>query len=129
MDPAILYQDDSLVIVDKPGGLLAVPGRGPDKQDCVVSRMRAQFPRMMDQPAVHRLDMQTSGIMVLAMHPAAHKSLSRQFQGRQVVKRYEAVVNGIIEKDSGVIRLAFRLDPENRPRQCHGANRGRKRHG
>ena len=126
MNPAILYQDDSLVIVDKPGGLLAVPGRGPDKQDCVVSRVRAQFPRMLDQPAVHRLDMQTSGIMVLAMHPAAHKSLSRQFQGRQVVKRYEAVVNGIIEKDSGVIRLAFRLDPENRPRQIYDPVNGKE---
>ncbi len=64
----IIYHDHSILVVNKPGDLLAVPGRGPEKQDCVVSRARSLFPEMMEQPAVHRLDQQTSGIMVLAMH-------------------------------------------------------------
>ena len=62
----IIFYDSEIIVIDKPGGLLSVPGRGPDKQDCVVSRVRDMFPDIIAQPAVHRLDMYTSGIMVLA---------------------------------------------------------------
>ncbi len=82
----ILYHDHSILVVNKPGDVLAVPGRGPEKQDCVVSRAQSLFPDMMEQPAVHRLDQQTSGIMVLAVQAAAHRHLSNQFQNRRVTK-------------------------------------------
>ena len=74
----ILYQDESLAVVDKPGGLLAVPGRGPDKQDSVVSRLQRIVPWCIEQPAVHRLDMDTSGLMVLGLTREAHRHLSAQ---------------------------------------------------
>lgn len=122
----ILHRDDSIVIVDKPGNLLAVPGRGPDRQDCVVSRARTLFPGMIQQPAVHRLDMHTSGIMVLAMNNQAHRKLSSQFEKRQVVKRYVGVVEGEIRKRSGTIILPFRLDPDNRPRQIYDPVNGKE---
>ena len=78
-DLSIVFQDTAVVVVDKPGGLLAVPGRGPDKQDSVVSRLRRWLPWCIEQPAVHRLDMATSGLMVLGLTRAAHRELSRQF--------------------------------------------------
>lgn len=125
MELEIIHQDDSIIIVNKPGGLLAVPGRGPDKQDCVVARVRALIPSMMEQPAVHRLDMQTAGLMVLAIDSDTHKALGKQFQSRQVVKKYEAIVSGRIDEPSGSIRLPFRLDPDNRPYQIYDPINGR----
>ncbi len=113
----ILYQDQDIVVIDKPGGLLAVPGRGPDKQDCVVSRLRRRVPEMIAQPSVHRLDMYTSGLMIVAVTTEAHRFLSAQFERRAVVKKYTAVVEGIIEAAGGEIHLPFRLDVNNRPRQ------------
>ena len=83
----IVYQDSELIIVDKPSGLLAVPGRAPDKQDCVVNRVKRLFNRIIDKPADHRLDMDTSGLMVLAKTADTHKHLSQQFERRQVKKR------------------------------------------
>ena len=76
----IIHSDRFLVIVNKPGGLLAVPGRGPDKEDCIVNRARQHFAGMVTQPAVHRFDMQTSGLMLLARTASAHRDLSRQFE-------------------------------------------------
>ncbi len=113
----IIFSDPHFVVVDKQGGLLSVPGRGPDNQDCVVNRLKRLFPECIDQPAVHRLDMDTSGIMVLALTVNAHRNLSRQFEERLVVKRYIALLDGIVAQDSGEIELAFRLDPDNRPHQ------------
>ncbi len=115
--PEILYQDRDIVVINKPGGFLAVPGRGPDKQDCVVSRLRRRMPEMIAQPAVHRLDMYTSGLMVVAVTTAAHRFLCAQFEKRAVVKKYTAVVEGIIEAAGGEIHLPYRLDVNNRPRQ------------
>ena len=122
---AILYQDSDIVVIDKPGGLLAVPGRGPDKQDCAASRLRHLFPEMIDQPAVHRLDMYTSGLMVFAITAEAHRILSSQFEKRAVVKRYTAVVEGTIEEACGEINLPFRLDVHNRPRQIFDSVHGK----
>jgi tRNA pseudouridine32 synthase/23S rRNA pseudouridine746 synthase len=113
----IVHQDAAIVVVNKPGGLLSVPGRGADKQDCVVARIRDLFPDCIPQPSVHRLDMDTSGLMVLALTTAAHKHLSLQFQNRTIKKRYVALVTGIVEKEKGEINLAFRLDVTHRPYQ------------
>lgn len=121
----ILHRDQAIVVIEKPGGLLAVPGRGPDKEDSAAARLRALLPAMIAQPAVHRLDLYTSGLMVFAMTAAAHRALSEQFAGRQVEKRYTAVVAGIVRADDGTIELPFRLDPDNRPRQIYDAERGK----
>ncbi len=115
----ILYQDSEIVVIDKPGGLLAVPGRGPEKQICAASGLRCQIPDMIDQPAVHRLDMYTSGLMVFAVTAKAHRFLSGQFEKRLVVKKYTAVVEGIVDETGGEIHLPFRLDPDNRPLQVY----------
>lgn len=124
-DIGIIYSDTDIVVVNKPGGLLSVPGRGPEKQDCVTSRMKAVFPAMIEQPSVHRLDMYTSGLMVLAITREAHRKLSRQFEQRQVTKEYQALLEGIIDESSGEIRLPFRLDPENRPIQIYDPVHGK----
>jgi len=116
-EPDIVFCDDQLVLIDKPAGLLAVPGRGPGKQDCAVARVRRHVPDLPEQPAVHRLDMATSGLMLLARTAVAHRKLVRQFEHRLVIKRYIAVLRKSPAAPSGTIELAFRLDPKNRPRQ------------
>ena len=115
----IVYQDADIVVVNKPGGLLAVPGRGPDKQDCVTSRVRRCFPDCIEQPAAHRLDMDTSGLMVLGLTALAHRHLSNQFSQRTVEKTYLALLDGSVREESGEIILRFRLDPDNRPYQVY----------
>ena len=129
----VLYRDESIVVVEKPSGLLSVPGRGPDKQDCVVSRVQWLFKELMhiEQPAVHRLDMETSGILVLAFTEEAHRALNRQFEEGSVFKQYEAVLDGVPEcvrsgVRSGTITLPFRLDPENRPHQIYDEEFGKE---
>ncbi|MBP5587925.1 MAG: hypothetical protein J6X37_04295, partial [Treponema sp.] len=84
----ILYRDDDIIVVNKPSGLLAVPGSGEDKQDCIVSRVRRLFPDTIEQPSVHRLDMDTSGLMVLAFTADAQRKLSMQFEQGKVNKKY-----------------------------------------
>ncbi len=90
----LVYQDGSLLIANKPAGLLAVPGRGADKQDCLSARVQFEFP---DALVVHRLDMATSGLMVFARGVEMQRRLSRMFQQREVEKRYVAVVAGRME--------------------------------
>ncbi len=121
----ILHYDPDFLVINKPGGLLAVPGRGINKQDCVVNRAKTLFPGCMEQPAVHRLDMATSGIMLLARNSRSHRRLSRQFESRQVRKEYLAIVDGVITKKQGSIELAFRLDPDNRPHQIYDPLHGK----
>lgn len=121
----VLHIDADLVVINKPGGLLSVPGRGEAMQDCVAGRIRALFPGCVDQPAVHRLDMDTSGLMVIARTREAHRHLSYQFASRRVEKRYIALLEGRITRQSGEIRLPFRLDPDNRPRQIHDPVHGK----
>ena len=121
----IIYADQQLAVINKPGGLLAVPGRGPDKQDCVVSRFKKKFPAAIAQPAVHRLDMATSGLMVLALTAESHRHLSRQFSERLVKKNYIALLDGRVQGKSGEICLRFRLDPDNRPHQVYDPVHGK----
>ena len=121
----ILYLDQEIVVVSKPAGLLSVPGRGEDKQDCVVNRVKRLYPDCIDNPAVHRLDMDTSGIQVLALTKESHRFLSMEFESRRVHKKYTALLDGIIRSSGGILALPFRLDPENRPYQVYDPVQGR----
>lgn len=114
MSIPIVHYDDDIIVVEKPGLLLSVPGRGPDKQDCVVNRLAEEFGLVL---AVHRLDWETSGLMVLARNKQAHRELSRQFQEREVSKQYTAVVYGCVEGEQGEVDLPLICDWPNRPRQ------------
>lgn len=111
----VILIDPLFVVINKPSGLLSVPGRGPSMQDCVVSRIKTLFPDGTVQPAVHRLDMDTSGLMVVARTSATHRNLSLQFAERMVDKRYIALLEGTVSQQAGEIALPFRLDPGNRP--------------
>lgn len=110
----ILYRDEHLLFVYKPDLLLSIPGRHPDNQDCVINRLRLEFP---SASIVHRLDLDTSGLMVIPLDKPTHADISRQFQRREVRKQYHAVVFGIIEDDTGEINLPIAPDWSNRPRQ------------
>lgn len=132
----IIYQDSDIVVVNKQSGLLSVPGRGEDKQDCIVSRVRRLFPGCIEQPSVHRLDMETSGLMVLGLTQAAHDKLNAQFENRLVQKKYEALLDGVLFKADGLnapknnertgtMSLKFRLDVDNRPHQIYDEEYGK----
>ena len=127
----ILYRDEAICVVNKQSGLLSVPGRGEDKQDCVESRFRRLFGDAVEilQPAVHRLDMETSGIMILAFTKEAHRELNRQFEAKEVQKEYVALLDGILPKmgiaTQGQMELFFRLDVDNRPHQIWDAEKGK----
>ena len=109
-----LYEDDSLVAIDKPAGLLSVPGRGEANRDCVAARVQAALP---DALVVHRLDQATSGVMLLGRGAAVQRALSIAFAERRVAKRYEAIVHGLMLDDRGEIDLPLLTDWPNRPRQ------------
>lgn len=115
-------------MVDKPAGLLSVPGKGPEHADCVASRVRALFPHATGPLTVHRLDMATSGLIVLALDPGAHRDLSRQFEERRVSKRYLAVLAGDVPADTGEIHLPMRLDVDRRPHQIVDFVHGKPAH-
>lgn len=121
----IVHTDPVFVVVDKPSGLLSVPGKGEANQDCVVSRLKEMYPKCIQQPSVHRLDQDTSGLIVMALTEKAHRNLSMQFMDRLVGKRYTALIDGLVEGNNGVIELAFRLDPENRPYQVYDPEKGK----
>ncbi len=121
----ILHADAHVVVAIKPGGLLAVPGRGPEKQDCLMNRVRALFPGCIEYPAAHRLDMDTSGLMVFGLTGQAYTSLCRQFAERMVEKRYVAELEGDVVGGQGEISLPFRLDVDNRPRQIYDPEHGK----
>ena len=110
-DIHILYQDRHMLVINKPSGLLSQPG---SIQDSVSLRLQQQFPFI---GLIHRLDMATSGIMVLALSPMALSVISKQFQNRQTFKVYEAIVFGSLPKSQGQINLPLRCDWPNRPRQ------------
>lgn len=121
----IVYQDEDIVVVEKPSGLLSIPGRGPEKIDSVSHRIRTGIPGCIEQPSVHRLDMDTSGLMVLALTKEAHRHISIQFQNRETDKRYQALLEGELFTIGGTIELPFRLDVENRPLQIYDETHGK----
>lgn len=123
MDPLdILYEDAQLVAVNKPAGLLSVPGRGEHLADCLLSRIQAAFP---DALLVHRLDRDTSGVIVFALTPHAQRNLSMQFETRVTKKTYVARLWGRLEPKTGTVDLPLIVDWPNRPRQmvCHDTGR------
>ncbi len=111
----IVYQDDAIVVVNKPSGLLSVPGK--TIKDSAYTRLVEQFPDVEGPFVIHRLDMATSGLLVFALTRRANKSLQKQFISREVKKRYVALLEGIVEQNEGKIELPLRGDPDDRPRQ------------
>lgn len=111
----IVYLDDHLLIANKPPGLLSVPGRGAEKSVCLTAMLEPDYGTVL---AVHRLDMDTSGLIVLARNTIAHRTLSRTFERRQIEKQYHAIVYGEPESRSGLIDLPIGRDWADRPRRC-----------
>lgn len=121
----IIYQDKSCIAVNKPTGLLTVPGKGPDKQECLYRRVLEKFPGAL---MVHRLDMDTSGLVLFARSPEAQRNLSMQFEKREIEKTYAAIVEGVIEKKVGMVDFPMRKDMEQRlpPKHIVDCVRGKK---
>lgn len=118
----ILHEDAELLIINKPSGLLSVPGKGPELADCLIARLQAVFPETL---LVHRLDRDTSGIMVFARTPHAQRHLGLQFEKRYVKKTYVARLAGALTPKTGVVDLPLTVDWPNRPLQkvCHDTGR------
>ncbi|WP_147126210.1 RluA family pseudouridine synthase [Shimia ponticola] len=114
----VLHEDHEIIVVNKPSGLLSVPGKGEHLADCLLTRVQAAFPTAL---LVHRLDRDTSGVMVFAASPHAQRHLGLQFEKRQIKKTYLAQVHGKLEPKSGTVDLPLIVDWPNRPRQmvCH----------
>lgn len=123
---AVVHADGQLLVLDKPAGLLSVPGRGADKADCLSARVQARYPGAL---VVHRLDMATSGLILMALGADMQRQLSQAFAAREVSKRYEAVVAGRLESaaaagDWNVIDLPIAADWPNRPLRIIDRARG-----
>ncbi len=123
-DLSIVYQDDDLLVINKPAEFLSVPGK--NIEDSVYLRIKNQFPHASGPLIVHRLDMSTSGLLAIALNKRAHKALQKQFIERTVKKRYIALVNSELKEDSGVIDLPLRLDLDDKPRQLVCFEYGKK---
>jgi tRNA pseudouridine32 synthase/23S rRNA pseudouridine746 synthase len=118
----ILHHDHEIVVVNKPAGLLSVPGKGEHLADCLMSRLQDAFPTAL---LVHRLDRDTSGVMIFALSPHAQRHLGLQFEKRQAKKSYVARVLGLLSPKTGVVDLPLTVDWPNRPLQkvCHETGR------
>ena len=119
----LIYRDDYIAVVNKPSGLLSVPGNQPQYYDSAMSRVKEKFG--FCEPA-HRLDMATSGVLLFALSKAADRELKRQFREREPKKHYQALVWGWLEQNQGVVDLPLICDWENRPRQKIDFERGKK---
>ncbi len=112
----IVLDTGRYVVADKPSGLLSVPGKGADKADCVRSRVAAMYPDATGPMTVHRLDQDTSGLIVVALDADAQRAMSQVFEHRKVTKRYIAVLEGELASHAGLIDLPVRIDWPNRPK-------------
>ncbi|WP_339665125.1 pseudouridine synthase [uncultured Pseudomonas sp.] len=122
-DIGILHQDPAFLIVNKPTLLLSVPGRAEDNKDCLITRLQDNgYP---EARIVHRLDWETSGLLVIARNPDAHRELSRQFHDRETEKTYIALCWGQPATDAGHIDLPLRYDPPNKPRHIVDHEQGK----
>ncbi|SHI02973.1 RluA family pseudouridine synthase [Marivita hallyeonensis] len=110
----ILHEDHEILVVNKPAGLLSVPGKGPELADCLIARLEAAYPQVL---LVHRLDRDTSGVMVFGLTPHAQRHLGLQFEKRQTKKRYVARVAGLLKAKTGTVDLPLIVDWPNRPLQ------------
>ncbi|WP_426736198.1 RluA family pseudouridine synthase [Myxococcus faecalis] len=122
---SILFEDRWLVVIAKPHGLLSVPGREASLSDSVLTRLRARHPDATGALLVHRLDLDTSGLLVAALDARTHSALQRQFVHREVHKRYVAWVDGIVTGEEGRIDFPMRVDLDDRPRQIHDPIHGK----
>ena len=131
----VVFVDDHLVILNKPSGLLSVPGRGEDKQDCLIARAQSQWPEAL---TVHRLDMATSGLMVIARGPETQRKLSHAFEIREVSKSYEAILSGVLQAQATDpadpaerwqdIQMPLLIDWPNRPKSKVDWEHGKPSH-
>ena len=119
---AIVFEDATLIVADKPSGLLSVPGKLEGRQDCLLSRLAAAYPRAL---LVHRLDCDTSGVIIFAKTKAAQGALGKQFEARQTEKTYVARLHGDLRPDAGRVDLPLCADWPNRPRQMVSHDHGR----
>ncbi|AGH47033.1 pseudouridine synthase [Paraglaciecola psychrophila] len=117
----IVSQDDDILVLNKPSGLLSVPGK--EHADCLQARVQRVFPTAT---VVHRLDMSTSGLMVMALNKPAHRHISKQFELRETAKTYQAIVFDRVQQDSGEINLPLICDWPNRPKQMVDHEQGKK---
>lgn len=120
--PRILHADHEILVVDKQAGLLSVPGKDADRQDCLINRIRAIYPEVL---LVHRLDQDTSGVMIFALTPHAQRHLGLQFEKRYTKKTYIARVFGRLSPATGQVDLPLIVDWPNRPRQMVDHENGR----
>ncbi len=120
--PRILHADHEILVVDKQSGLLSVPGKGAHKADCLIARLRGAYPQVL---LVHRLDADTSGVMVFALTPHAQRHLGLQFENRQTKKTYIARLAGHLMPKKGRVDLPLCVDWPNRPRQHVNHEHGR----
>lgn len=118
----VLHQDEDILVLDKPSGLLSVPGRPLEHRDCLASRAQERFP---SATVVHRLDLDTSGVIVMALHRKAHRHLGLQFERRKTKKSYVARVWGQVEGDDGRVDLPLTIDWPNRPKHIVDHDTGR----
>lgn len=120
--PTVLHHCDAYLIVDKPPGLLTVPGKGPEKQDCLINRLLPAYPNAR---IVHRLDQPTSGLLVVPLGYEPLREIGRQFERREVDKTYQAVLTGLMADDEGEVDLPLICDWPNRPRQMVSHEQGK----
>ncbi len=120
--PQVIHADHEVLVVSKPHGLLSVPGRGEDRADCLIARLRGAFPTVL---LVHRLDLDTSGVMVFGLTPHAQRHLSRQFEERRTKKTYVARLWGRLAPKTGTVDLPLIVDWPNRPRQKVDRDQGK----
>lgn len=123
LDPwlTIVHRDDDLLVLDKPSGLLSVPGRDPALSDSLMTRVQKQFPKAL---MINRLDKDTSGIVLMSLNRKAHAAIASQFENRQTRKSYVAIVWGEVAGEAGEVDLPLAIDPENKPR--HRVDRERQ---
>jgi tRNA pseudouridine32 synthase / 23S rRNA pseudouridine746 synthase len=119
---SVVYQDDDILVLDKPSGLLSVPGKDPALADCLEARARERFPTAS---TIHRLDKDTSGVVVMALNKKAHAYIGIQFEKRQTRKSYVARVFGALSGERGHVDLPLATDWEHKPRQRVDFERGR----
>jgi tRNA pseudouridine32 synthase/23S rRNA pseudouridine746 synthase len=127
-EPLTVYEDDHLLVVNKPNGLLTVPGRNASLGDCVLSRLRERYPHATGPLVVHRLDLDTSGVLLIAKHADTARALQRMFSLREIEKHYVAWLDGTVTDDHGHITLPLRVDVDDRPRHIHDPVFGKPAH-
>lgn len=119
---SIVHRDEDLLVLDKPSGLLSVPGRDPALFDSLLTRVQKKFPKAL---MINRLDKDTSGIVLMSLNRKAHAAIASQFENRTTEKTYCAIVWGNVEGESGEIDLPLAIDPENKPRHRVDHDNGR----